>query len=434
MATTTKTTTSTSSMKSRSHHYHESDHYVDKTQYDTVEMSLDVGYQRLKFFQINRYPNISSSSLTKLFVDHNSLTELPKPLDIPHLIHLSCSWNRLTSIPLYPKLTNLICNFNQITTLQNYHKSGLTYVDMGHNSKLQLNFLLDRCTDLFINHNDLRHLDISKFAPNVQVLDCSFNQLTQLNGGQKLVELCIQNNSITRLTYFPHIQRLMADNNSLGYIQTFPQLSYLTAPHNKIIRIDDQPYLKRMIVDHNSIVSIGKMPIIEVVDLSYNNLTSYDVGDRVEFLSLQHNPVHEIHLSKNSLRTIKEIQMHYKLYTNFYEKYYDNMTIVTTQISEERLDQAFNGDQADIFSPDMKKILSQKFCNIEFNKREEKLERLCIRLTAMYLNQKISRNDPKYGKHISHLKETQQYSSLLYIITYLYCKSLVFTLYFNGHC
>src|ERR1700747_187170 len=92
------------STKPRTHRYprdDEMDTYTDTTYYDYDCEFLDVAYQRLKKYSLN---TSSYGNITTLFIDHNSLTELPNPNLLPNLTILNCSYNNLTNIPLYPKL------------------------------------------------------------------------------------------------------------------------------------------------------------------------------------------------------------------------------------------------------------------------------------------------------------------------------------------
>ena len=76
--------------------------YVDTIRYDAVNKNLDVAYQRLKIFNIMAYPELSV--IRSLFIDHNNLTILPEPNVMPHLKELTCSVNKITHVPFYPKL------------------------------------------------------------------------------------------------------------------------------------------------------------------------------------------------------------------------------------------------------------------------------------------------------------------------------------------
>ncbi len=62
-------------MNVRSHRYPDhDDKYIDTTRYDEEENYLDIGFQRLKIFEIRHYPNLNI--IEKLFIDHNNLSVL----------------------------------------------------------------------------------------------------------------------------------------------------------------------------------------------------------------------------------------------------------------------------------------------------------------------------------------------------------------------
>src|SRR5271155_1769290 len=148
-------------MRGRSYHYPDPDpdNYTDTTYYDEEEEQLDVAYQRLKIFSLTSYPNIST--IKKLFIDHNNLTELPDPEYLPDLTELTCSFNKFKTIPLYPKLTFLDCSNNDITDLSQYHGTKIKYFDCSNNNGLTLNFSLPHCKQLYINDCGLVSIDLT---------------------------------------------------------------------------------------------------------------------------------------------------------------------------------------------------------------------------------------------------------------------------------
>ncbi|AEX61666.1 putative leucine-rich repeat protein [Megavirus courdo7] len=71
-------------MHAKSHRYPDNDDIeTDTTYYDEKEKYFDLGYQRLKYIDINIYPEFTY--LKKLFLNNNSLKNLPNPKYLPNL-------------------------------------------------------------------------------------------------------------------------------------------------------------------------------------------------------------------------------------------------------------------------------------------------------------------------------------------------------------
>ena len=234
-------------MRARSHRFPDEDHgYVDTTHYDEDDNYLDIGFQRLKKISYNS----SFEYITKLFVDHNSLSTLPSPKEIPLLEELTCSYNKLKIIPYYPGLVFQNNSQNNISSLSIYKNCKIKYLDCSHNSNLNIDFNLPYCEQLYISDNDLNHIDLRK-TPRLELLDCGNNNIETIDGVPKLIELNIQHNKIKSLQQWQSLKHLTANNNNLKTLQTYPSLLTLNINHNQLIHIASQPKLTELIAHHN---------------------------------------------------------------------------------------------------------------------------------------------------------------------------------------
>ena len=410
-------------MRARSHKYPNSDDdYVDTTYYHKNEAYLDVGYQLLKIFNIKQYPELSV--IKKLFIDHNSLTELPNPKYLPNLTELTCSANHLLGIPFYPKLIFLNIAHNNIKDCSQYHNSQIKYFDCSYNRNFNLMFKLPYCEQLYINNNDVESINLA-LVPNLKILDAENNNLIKIVGGLGLVEINIKNNCITELPYWPKLVRLNADHNNISKLETYSELRGIFICYNKLVSINDQPKLRKLIATNNYIKKYGTMPNLMLVDLSHNSLSDFKVPDKIEYLSLQFNPIAKLDLGPNALKNIKELQLGFITYKYIYDKYYKDFDYVSVQPNPIKLEEQLKR-LSKVFDDNMIDYIYQKFYKTKFSDRADALLKVSLKLYWRY----FSKNG---AKTMEELVQTREFKYLLHSITTLYYKTIVMTMYFNGY-
>lgn len=411
-------------MRARSHKYPDSDDdkYIDTTYYDKEDEYLDLGYQRLKHLNIERYPEFSY--LKKLFIDHNNLDNLPEAKYLPNLRQLTCSSNNLKNIPYYPNLTFLNIANNQIISCNQYNNSKIKYFDCSFNSGFKYDFILPECKHLYINDTETNSINLN-LLPKLEILDCENNRLTNIEGGNNLLEINIQYNYIKSLPYWPKMERLMADQNEIEILRTYPNLISVNISHNKLIKINSQPLLKKLIANNNNIRSVGNMPELELIDLSHNFITYFDIPKKVKYISLQFNPLTKIILGKDVLGSIKELQVNFETYKHIYETYYHNFDSVNVQTNEEKLEQMLK-KLSIIFNDSTSRYVFRKFNDIKFKDREDTLFKITLKLYWDYFSSDGAKN-------IEELVNSDKFRFLLENITNFYYKTIVITLYFNGY-
>lgn len=413
-----------SMMRARSHKYPDTlddDNYIDTTYYDEKEGSFDLGYQRLKYLDPKLYPQFSF--LKKLFIDHNNLTILPDPEFLPNLEQLTCSYNRLTDIPLYPKLTFLNISNNNILDCSQYHNSHIQYFDCSFNSDFIINFSLPECKHLYINDTGLKTINLD-LMPNLRYLDCGNNNLSKINGGNNLFELNIQSNHLTEIPVFPNLKHLTADYNEIRILPTYPKLKVLNITNNPLVEIKDQPLLEQLTAHNNQLQILGKMPELEVIDLQRNHLTQFTVPPKTKYLYLQFNPTTELVLDQNVLKNIKELQVNFETYKYIYKHYYHSFDRIHIQINEGKLRELLLKLNK-VFTEEMSKYIYREFTNIKFDSRDEKLFKITLKLYWDY----FSHNKVNT---VEELVKTKEFECLSNNIRKFYYKTLVVTLYFNG--
>jgi hypothetical protein len=171
---------------------------------------LNCGNNHLK--QLPKLPDF----LEKLLCDHNHLKQLPK---LPKFLDtLHCQHNELIQLPKLNKwLIHLYCCFNHIKKI-NFNES-LQELYIEHNLLIELSTLPDSLVVLWCPYNYLTQLP--PFKLNLDIVNCSHNQLIELPN-----------------TYY--ISELYCDDNNIQYIpQLNPLITDLSIKNNPI---DDFPY------------------------------------------------------------------------------------------------------------------------------------------------------------------------------------------------
>ena len=79
---------------------------------------------------------------------------------------------------------------------------------------------------------------------NLEILDCSFNPITQLdNLPASLIELWCWNNKLTHLDNLPpNIKQLWCDNNNITHLDNLPSnIEIFSCSYNNITHLDNLP-------------------------------------------------------------------------------------------------------------------------------------------------------------------------------------------------
>ena len=407
-------------MRARSHRFpDDNDIYTDTTYYDDCDKYLDIGYQRLKRITLS----CSQYNIKKLYAEHNSLTSLPRPTELPQLEELSCSYNKLDNLPFYPNLTFLNISHNRISDLIAYRNSKLKYLDCSNNLNLNINFTLPSCEQLYITDNGISQIDLSKL-PRLQLLDCSNNQFESIEGGNQLTELNIQYNKVKLLPKWQFLKHLVADHNKLVSLPSYPSLLTLSINHNQLNTLASQPKLTDLIAHHNYITEIGDMPSATLIDLSHNSLRQFSVPSNIKFLSCQFNPISDLIFSSDILSKINELQISFDLYERLYKKYYDNFDFANIELDQQKLSSLLRKLNV-VFDDKIVNYINTKFEKMKFTKREKMFPLIVLWVYVHYFkNNKMD---------IQEILQTEKFKILYEGICKVYYKCLVVTMYFNDY-
>lgn len=399
-------------MRARSYKYPDHDHYIDTTYYDEVEEYLDVGFQRLKTFNVTLYPELSL--IKKLFIDHNDLKHLPDRAHLPQLRELTCSYNKLVAIPFYPDLTFLNISHNYITNLHNYHNSRLRYLDCSNNNFI-FNISLPHCRQLYITHNRLESIDLT-LIPRLELLDCDYNNLRHITTSQNLIELSIQNNQMRELPAFPKLTQLNADNNFLTTLVHCSSLVTIHACHNRLTVIENKPFLSKLIAHHNDITEVKRCPMLKIVDLSHNRLTQFPFSHVATDVSLQFNPINTINLDA-ALKSLRRLQINHKTYKNIYNSYNIYFTSIEIKIDAVKLEQSLK-KLNNVFNDKMIHYLVNRFYKIQFKDREVALFKISLKFYYNYFS-------TSNVTTVSELIELPEFQQLVKSMKKLYYKTVI---------
>lgn len=202
---------------------------------------------------------------------------------------------------LKDKSSNLIFNHNR-----HYRNKIKTLKIMFSNySTLNLNF--DNLSVLVCRNSNINVLDL-RYFPNLKYLDCSQNQLCNLNHTQNLEYLDCSNNHIYtlnlegsfKLKYFYCNRNSMRNLN----IKNTPNLKILFCYCNKLknLSVSNSNSLRTLICRNNKIIylSIFNTPNLKYLDCSYNRINELNIKSiiyRFKYINLYSNRFTYIDLS-----------------------------------------------------------------------------------------------------------------------------------------
>ena len=150
----------------------------------------------------------------ELNISYCGLTEWPDALSGKDslIIKLNCSWNQLTSLPVFSNLIRLSCHHNQLTSLPS----------------------LLKLTIFSCHHNQLTSIPGPSDLPKLTIFSCRNNQLTLLPSLPKLTYLDCDKNQLTSLPVYPKLTTLYCSRNQLTSLPVYPNLTKLYCVNNQL--------------------------------------------------------------------------------------------------------------------------------------------------------------------------------------------------------
>lgn len=271
-------------------------------------IALDINGQSIKI-DINYDNEIQESeaaSVYYLYVESSGVQKIQSLTGIENftkLVHLSCSFNLLTSIDVSSNvnLKSLYCNSNQLTSLD-----------------ISQNILLE---ELYCIGNQLTSLDLRNNI-NLTAINCGRNQLTtlDLNNNTNLSMLFCHGNQLTDLNMEnnPYLSSLQCDSNQLTSLNLMncESLNSLSCGENKLEEIDagNSPNL--------TILRCPNNPELKMINIKNGN------KDQTPFLYIDHGSQSSLQFICTEQNAINEIQQFVNSmgYTNCHVGSYCNFT------------------------------------------------------------------------------------------------------------
>ena len=208
----------------------------------------------------NRISSVDLSNnifLTNFSCQNNNLTTLDLSKNI-NLYDLFASFNKLTTLILNETVFNVYCSNNLLTKLDISKNSALGY--------------------LYCSNNQLTNLEISKSNnPNLQVLDCSFNQITSLNlRGISWVYLRCNDNQLSSLD--------LTDRHAytMEWVLTY-SVNCMNNPNLKVICVDK-------IADASASSTFTKDAVAKFSETCGNDITEITDNELISTISIAPNP------------------------------------------------------------------------------------------------------------------------------------------------
>lgn len=168
---------------------------------------------------------------------------------------------------------------------------------------------LSKIKYLFLDNNLLEFCDDTiKYFKNVEILDISFNKITNISYlPPKLKELNCSQNLLRTIENHDMICRLDCSTNIIEKLGMYPNLTDLICFNNKLTQIQRYDKLTRLICNCNPLTSISDQPKLIQLDCSETNLNN-NVSDMPNLIMLICNNTKITDISKfQKLETLEMV-------------------------------------------------------------------------------------------------------------------------------
>ncbi len=237
-------------------------------------------------------------NLQRLDCGFNRISELDLSAN-KELISVTCHDNGLTSINVQglTNLNDLFCSYNELTSLNVTSNTNLKTLYCGHNNLQSLSVMgLTKLATLSCPGNKISALYFNE-CRSLEYVECSFNNLTTINGASSLVSLAhleCPNNKLTSLD--------LSASTSLHYVDC--SNNYLTS-----LDLFNAELLDIVRCRNNQITSLTLNPDAPIfgIDCTGNKLTSLDLREleRLQYICCSDNELTELKVPvSNVLDTI----------------------------------------------------------------------------------------------------------------------------------
>jgi Leucine-rich repeat (LRR) protein len=124
---------------------------------------------------------------------------------------------------------------------------------------------------LFLNNNNFTIFPNLDIFININVLDIAHNKIKVIDNIPNILnELVCSNNLLEKINIPNNLKILICSNNKLKNIRS-SNLEILNCEYNFITEINNQPNLKKLLCQKNNIIKLENMNNLEYLDVSYNS-------------------------------------------------------------------------------------------------------------------------------------------------------------------
>ena len=208
----------------------------------------------------------------------------PTNYEVTSLCIRSCDLIDISCINNLPNLEYLDCSYNNIEDIQSLQ--------------------LPNLKELNCSHNDIEDIQ-SLQLPNLEYLDCSYNKIVDIQGIQ-----------------LPQLRQLYCNNNQIVDIQNLqlPNLEKIYCSGNNIVYIEglQLPQLRQLYCSSNQIVDIQglQLPNLETLYCSYNQITnlSFQNINTLQIVCCHNNPIE--YIAPNVMRLLNRSKTKQNVYND----------------------------------------------------------------------------------------------------------------------
>lgn len=271
--------------------------WQDKQVEDDFNVDTDTLEYRIKMCRREKYDNIDLSRLTPkivadffesdfyarhkthilhLFMSYSKIRTLPDISDMTSLETLDIANNELGAIPKLPKsITEVIAHDNKLSYFTN-DVPKLLRLDLSNNKITKLG-QYDNLRKLYISNNCIH--SIYCVYPHLEELICSKNPISQLPDMPRLVHLECSDTSIHRIFDYMNLRYIISDRSSLSKLERIPKLERLEIIDSQVTNLSYFPTLKSILISAKSKISAS--PEYRITGFSENKAADiYDIEFR----------------------------------------------------------------------------------------------------------------------------------------------------------
>jgi len=243
--------------------------------YDNIDLSRLNQEIITDFFESDFY-NRHKIHILHLFMSHSKIHTLPDISDMTSLETLDIAHNEIVTMPKLPKsITEVIAHDNKLSYFTN-DVPNLLRLDLSNNKITKLG-QYDSLCKLYISNNSIH--SIYCVYPHLKELICCKNPISQLPDMPQLVYLECSDTSIHRIFDYMNLKWIISNRSSLNKIDRVPRLETLEIIDSKVTDLNYFPTLKSILISAKSKISAShQYKIASFIENKVGNV--YDIEFR----------------------------------------------------------------------------------------------------------------------------------------------------------